>query len=250
MNFKKFENLNKKLNIKNKDTVLFHLNLASFREFYGSIHDNVKIEELNYFVFFLLKIFFDKKGTFIVPAFNYNFCNGLTFDKKKTKSEVGQFSNFLISKYPEQRSSNPIFSTLSFGYKSAEFIHSSSSTCFGKNSSFEKLALNNGKICFFGTSFDKLTFIHYLEEKYQVNYRKYKNFLGMADNKKINVKYFVRDLKSKKVFNFNKFKNDLIKKKKIKVVKIGRFEFLSVSCKDLEIEFKKNYIKNSNYYIK
>ena len=33
--------------------------------------------------------------------------------------------------------------------------------------------------------FDKLTFVHCLEEKYQVNYRKNKKLIGIADNKKL-----------------------------------------------------------------
>lgn len=246
MIFKRFENLNKKLNIKKKDVVFFHLNLASFREFFT----DVKEEEINYFAFFLLKFFFNDRGTFIIPSFNYEFCKGVAFTKKKTKSEVGKFSNFLITKYPENRSSNPIFSILSFGGKSDKYISSSTYTCFGKDSCFEKLAKHNGKICFFGSSFDKLTFIHYLEEKYQVHYRKHKVFIGIADNKKVKINYFVRNLNSKKEFNFNKLKNDLLKKKKIRRAKIGRHEFLSVTCKDIEMEFKTNYKKNINYYLK
>jgi len=244
--FKKFKNLDKKINIKKKDVILFHINLASIKEHYN----NTKVEEINYFLFFLLKSFFSSKGTFLIPSFSYNFCKGMKFDKKKTKSYTGKFSNFLISKYPKNRSSNPIFSILSFGYKSKEFINSSTSTCFGKNSFFEKLIVNNGKICFFGTSFNKLTFIHYLEEKYQVNYRKNKKFTGIANNKEIKVNYYVRDLNSKKNFNFNKLKNDLIKKNKVSKTKIGRFEYLSVRCKDIDLEFKKNYKKNMNYYLR
>lgn len=246
MIFKKFENLNKKLNIKKKNVVFFHLNLASFREFYSDI----KSDEINYFAFFLLKSFFNNSGTFIIPAFSYRFCKGTEFKKERTKSEVGQFSNFLISRYPKNRSSNPIFSVLSFGKKSNDYVCSSNLTCFGKDSCFEKLAKDNAKICFFGTSFDKLTFIHYLEEKYQAYYRKNKTFVGISDNKKIKINYFARDLKSNREFNFKKLKRDLLKKNKIKKTKVGRFEFLSVNCKDIELEFKTNYKKNINYYLK
>ena len=50
MIFKKFKNLDKKINIKKKDVILFHINLASIKEHYN----NTKVEEINYFLFFLL----------------------------------------------------------------------------------------------------------------------------------------------------------------------------------------------------
>lgn len=246
MNFKKFEILNHKLSIKKNDVVLFHINLASFKVFY----EDINLQDLNYFTYFLLRCFFSPNGTFLIPSFSYKFCKDSKFDISKTKSEVGAFSNFLISKYSKNRSSNPIFSILAFGRKQDEFINSSSSTCFGKNSCFEKLSQNNGKIFFCGTTFDKLTFIHYLEEKYKVDYRKKKIFRGIVNNKKTTTSYFTRDLNSNRIFKFNRLKKDLLKTKKIKKINIGRFEFFSVSCKDIETEFKKKIKKNKYYYLK
>ena len=246
MFFQKFEALNKKLNIKKNDVVFFHINLSSFRVFCNEIKPN----EIYYFAFFLLRSYFYGKGTFLIPSFSYSFCKTQKFDTNKTKSEVGMLANFLISHYPQNRSSNPIFSVLSFGSKFKRFKNSSNLTCFGNNSCFERLIKNNGKICFLGASFDRITFIHYLEEKYQVNYRFNKIFNGIVDDEKVKIDYFVRDLYSKKKFNFNKLKSDLIKKKKLKKVSIGKFNFFSIKCKDLDNEFKKNYRINNNYYLK
>ena len=85
MIFKKFKNLDKKINIKKKDVILFHINLSSIKEHYNS----TKAEEISYFLFFLLKSFFSSKGTFLIPSFSYNFCKGMKFDKKKNKCLFG-----------------------------------------------------------------------------------------------------------------------------------------------------------------
>ena len=53
--------------------------------------------------------------TIVTPSFNYDFCKTGMFNVETTPSQVGYFSNFLLSKKSSFRSCHPIFSFVAIG---------------------------------------------------------------------------------------------------------------------------------------
>ena len=60
----------------------------------------------------------------------------------------------------------------------------------GIDSLFDRFDKINGKIIFLGCNFDRMTFIHHVEQSFGVNYRYLKKFNGNVKyNKKLKKKY-------------------------------------------------------------
>ena len=111
------KNLNKKLNrlfkdlkIKKSDKILIHSNIAGLLQFYNHNIENA----CNLFISYLKK-YIGKKGVIIIPTYNYQFTKNKYFNVKKSISEVGFFSNYLLKKNWKKRTLDPIFSHIVFG---------------------------------------------------------------------------------------------------------------------------------------
>lgn len=111
------KNLNKKLDllfrslkIKKGDNIIIHSNISGILQFY----DKNKEAACELFISYLKKSI-GKTGTLIIPAYNYKFTKGESFDVKSSISEVGFFSNYLLKKNWNKRTLDPIFSHLIFG---------------------------------------------------------------------------------------------------------------------------------------
>ena len=134
------------------------------------------------------------------------------------------------------RSSNPIFSVASIGKLSDNFKKSSKSDCFGKGTCFDLIYKYNFWIVTLGCSFDRVTFIHYVDQFNNVSYRYFKNFKSVIINdlNKIesNINYFVRDLDRKSSVNLNNLKLKLDEDGFLNRDQIGRANFLAVKSVD------------------
>ena len=98
------------LRIRKHDNIIIHSNSAGISQFENIINKN----KYNRF-FKFIKNRIGKKGTILIPAYNYDFTKKGIFDPKKTPSQVGSLSNFLLKKYFKNRSNEPVFSHLIFG---------------------------------------------------------------------------------------------------------------------------------------
>ena len=82
--------------------------------------------------------------------------------------------------------------------KNKDICNSVGKSAFGKDSIFGNMHLVNAKNVFFGCSFERCTFIHYIEQMHGINYRFLKSFTGtIIDNEKEYTDTFdflVRDL--------------------------------------------------------
>ena len=87
-----------------------------------------------------------------------------------------------------------------------------------------------------GCDLDRITFIHYLEQKLEVPYRYFKFFDGSIVNKKKETKhkirYFVRNLSLDLITDLSKLDGKKYKKYLGKI-KFGRFYLKSISSKNL-----------------
>ena len=118
-------------------------------------------------------------GTILVPAFSYSFCGkNEVFDPQTTRSDVGNFSNYIIKYGLWKRSLDPLFSFVGRGPLIDELFENIPNTSFGHGSVFDRLVRAKAKICQFGTS-GIVTAFHHFEWKNRVPYRFDKSFHGM-----------------------------------------------------------------------
>ena len=217
----------KRCGIKKGDTVMLHGDAGIAAQLDPSIKNK-------------LGIFFDQiinyvgeRGTILVPAFTYGSCKSKYFDHNKSPSELGLFSENFRKKKFVKRTKNPIFSFSIYGKKFKYFNSADTSTCFGKNSIFDLFHKVDGKIICLGCDLDRITFTHYVEEFFGVQYRYYKTFkiLTKYKNSKkiISISYYVRKLKVPSKIDLQTLYSHLKKNKKIKEIDFGRYNFLSIS---------------------
>ena len=158
----------------------------------------------DYFLDYLIE-FIGSEGTILFPSFNWDFCEGKTFDYHKTPSMTGSLSKMALGRKEFQRTRNPIYSFAVYGKYAKNIINLKHTSCFGDDSPFAFLDKNNGKNLFLGLDYKHgFTMDHYAEEKVGVNYRYHKHFKGKYIDKnnneqKVAFSMYVRDLSLKVV---------------------------------------------------
>jgi aminoglycoside 3-N-acetyltransferase len=175
-------------------------------------------------------------GTLIVPAFSYSFTKGENFDIHNTPCGVGQFSEAFRSLPGVKRTRHPIFSVATIGVGADEVMSARLDDCFGPGTVFDLLNQRNAKIVCLGCDFNRVTFVHYVEQLYGVSYRYLKSFSGMViDQGKqtpVTTKYLVRDLALKTSCNLGWLKAEAIRHGALKVGLAGRYPIMSISARE------------------
>lgn len=241
----KIKKLFRKLNIKKSDNVLLHSNIGGLYQY----ENEITLQNCDLFLKILLRLI-TKKGTLLIPTYNYNFTKGGSYNRKTTQSQVGKLSNILLKKYYKFRTFAPVFSHLVFGSLKKKIFNCDYKEVFGDNSIFSLIYKKNFKIICFCCSVSAITFLHFIEKKLNVKYRHNKYFTGFINSKKkFEIKYFAG---KKKIDYKIKEKNllKLIDKKKFKEVNFGRFKVYSVDSKYLYNLLKKKISRQDNYLIK
>jgi len=119
-----------------------------------------------------------ENGTIIMPTFTYSFDKNEAYDIENTKSTVGTLTEFFRKQESVSRTIHPSHSVVVWGKYKKELMGISKDT-FGQGSVFEKFHKLNGKLVFFGTPFhEACTFIHYIEQMYEVPYRYMRQYKG------------------------------------------------------------------------
>lgn len=243
---KKLNKLFSQLKIRKNQNIIFHSNIAGILQFNKLNKNNACSYLFNY-----LKKKITNKGTLLVPTYNYDFTKGAAFNLKKTPSQVGFFSNYLLKRYYSKRTPNPVFSHLVFNPTNNFNKDISHNYAFGTKSIFNKLLLNKFKIICFCCSTDRITFLHHIENLMNVEYRFLKKFKGtlIDNNKKYNIdyNYFVAKKNIKHAIRENKI-NNLIDDKFFIEKNFGRFKCYSVDANMLASKLLKK-IKNNIYYL-
>lgn len=246
--------LNKKLNILFKnlkinkgDKIIIHSNIAGLSQFYKKNKGDI----CKIFISFLKK-YIGGKGTIIIPTYNYQFTKNKDFNIKRSSSEVGFFSNYLLKRNWKIRTFDPVFSHIIFGKKDNFNYKKINTEAFGKNSIFSYLKEKNYKIICFCCSTNNMTFLHYLEYLFKVSYRYMKKFRGTViyNNTKsqISYKYNV----GKKNYDYSIKENPinkLINQKNFIKSYFGKFECYSVTSKYLYNNLKKKINLNKKFLI-
>lgn len=155
------------LNIENNDVVLISSDLTKLAK--------LKIEGEAFNVQRFLDSFKTKlsEGTILIPCFTDDLKNGDVFDHTLSKPTTGALSNKTLRDKSFKRSRDPLHSFLIWGRDQEQLISIENESSLGKGSVFDFLNKVNAKFLFIDVSFqDSFTFVHYIEEVLNVNYRK------------------------------------------------------------------------------
>jgi len=150
-------------------------------------------------------------GTLILPAFTYSFCRGEVFDPETTECHIGPLPEYFRTLPGVRRTLDPIFSASVLGPVPAEWhgrlFEQPSTDALGDTGIFGFLRDVNAKLLLYGVVFNACSFAHHVEQLGEVPYRYWKEFPGTArtpaGERSFTVRYFVRDLDTDTVSNFN-----------------------------------------------
>ena len=175
-------------------------------------------------------------GTLILPTFTYSLTKGEIYSIVDTPSTVGVLSEHFRKLAGVMRSHDPIFSVAARGRYAKQFSDAKYSDCFGPQSAFGLLKTYNAWIVCLGCSLNKITFVHYVEQKAKVNYRYFKSFYGAIEDKGkrkfTEVKYYVRNLDRNSITDLSSLSKRLEEKKMLLTVPLGRVALSATRAHD------------------
>jgi aminoglycoside 3-N-acetyltransferase len=244
MKYCQFEKILKNLEIKPNDTILIHSDLSKI-----NIGFSWKEKCLKFYKY--LEKYFMPNGTILVPTFTYSFCKTGKFNKIKSPSELGIFTEYFRKQKNHLRSDHPIFSFSIKGKFKNIISNKNSLSGTGKGSVFEKLFYLDAKILFFGISLIKsCTFLHFIEQSVGVPYRYSKYFKKKNSLKKF--EFYARKIRKYKFYTLKEnslIERDLLKNNIYTKAKFTKNNIGSCNCKSLYFFVKKKLQKNKYYII-
>lgn len=135
-----------------------------------------------------LKHLFGNDGALMIRAFSWQFCKGMAFRPRETKSEVGALGNYAIKRRDFLRTQHPLYSWMVTGAKGDKVLENNSVDAFGKDSILAFLNSNKAVQLLIGEQeIAGLTIAHYAEIKAGVPYRKQKFFEAEYEDREGNV---------------------------------------------------------------
>ncbi len=178
------------------------------------------------------------EGTLAAPAFNFDFCRGVAFDRQKTPSKnMGVLSETIRLLPGAKRSFHPMQSIAAIGKYAGDVCGKDAPTAFANGGSFARLLELNAKLLLFGVDFNAASFFHYAEEKRLVPYRYFKKFTSQyVDNGVSEIReyqMFVRDLELNPQLDLRNLQMKMEADKKIYRAKLGIGEIISCDFTDL-----------------
>ena len=176
------------------------------------------------------------EGTLVLPTFTYSFTKGEAFDPDLSPSTVGQLTERFRLRPNVLRSRHPLFSVAAQGPLAGAFAASATADCFGPGTAFDLLYRHRGKIACLGCGFDRVTFVHYVEQRAKVDYRYLKRFEGVirrtGTDEATSVSYLVRDLARDTPCDLGRLKGRLQETGKLRSAAVGRVGLLAVTARD------------------
>lgn len=227
-----FSSALKLLGVRQGDTVFVHAGVGAF----GKLASGASREEVCQGLVNAFRKSVGSRGTIVMPTFTYAFCKDAIYDWKKSPSEVGTLSEYFRTRPGVLRSLHPIFSVAASGPR-AEELTSVDMDSFGPQSVFAKLNEVNAVILFVGATFQRCTFLHYVEQSHKIPYRFLKKFPGtVIDGKKrrkVEATYLVMPLRSK-IENYNDPIEKILRRKKLlRSASVASGSILAVRAQDV-----------------
>lgn len=154
------------------DTLFIHTSLS-----FGQPNPQLKKKEL---LGELLRVI-DSLGvkTVCMPTFTFSFCNGVDFDPATSASRMGVLNEFFRKQEGVIRSIDPLMSVALKG-EDTDLVRKIGHESCGANSTYDMLRhRDNVKFLFLGPKIGEcMTYMHYLEWLYGVEYRYDRTFRG------------------------------------------------------------------------
>ncbi len=232
--------------ISDGDTILFSSDVIRLGYWFHKNHERL---DLNVFLDLLVEKV-GKKGTLMLPTYNWDFCGGKTFDYKHTLSKTGAISQAALAHPSFKRTKHPIYSWAVAG-KDRDFLCSLENTdSFDNKSPFHYLYEKKGKNVILDVSLQNcFTFVHYVEENVGVPYRYKKNFTADyidENGKKTRRTYsmFVRDYDLDAEVKLDPLQNYLIENRTISIANAGLSQILSVPLDAAFVAIKDDILCN------
>jgi aminoglycoside 3-N-acetyltransferase len=139
------------------------------------------------------------------------------------------------------------------GAKAKEFAQAEVGDAFGARSVFGLLDHYNAWIVCLACSLDQITYTHYIEQNFGVDYRYFKYFkyviLKKEEEEKGLIRYFVRDLNRQTNLKLDCLKKRLKITKGLKKASIGRFSIYCITSSKFKTEANNLLQQNNNSLI-
>lgn len=234
------------LGVRKGDTICVHSQLYSL-----GMAGMPRNEYLN-MVLKVLKDAVGEKGTIVMPAFSYSFCEKKVFDVQKSKSKVGVLTEFFRNSEGVSRTVHPIFSFSVWGMRKDEFMDIGTDA-FSMESVYGKMIQSNDKMILLGA--DKGYTIYYLaEESLGVSHRYFKYFSGIVrDGEKeyeLTVPYYVRCLDRRSEENPPSVSAYLLEKEVEKSVPFGWGSISCFLCRPMFESIVEKLKEDETYFLK
>jgi aminoglycoside 3-N-acetyltransferase len=188
----------------------------------------------------------------IMPSFNYDFCQGKTFNVETDESQVGTLSEYFRKNISTWRTSIPVFNFSGTGSNPISNVENTIDP-FDNSSLFSFLNNNKGMLMHYGSGFHTTTLIHYVERiSNKLIYRYNKEFIGDVielnkQRKEIKLVYHVRPMGFSLDYDWDKLEQDLINENILLKFKKGRTQIM-IARIDKIVEFWLSKLKFDSFY--
>lgn len=141
-----------------------------------------------------------EEGTVLIRAFSWDFCHGIPFNYKTTKSRVGALGNAALKRADFKRTKHPLYSWCVWGKEQAYLTEMDPPDAFGADSIFSILEERDAKLIRLGElQGNALTNMHPVEERVGIPTRFIKQFTGQyihedGSSEEKTYSMYVRDL--------------------------------------------------------
>ena len=234
----------KDVGIRENDTVFVHSDIMAFGRIETAETMDKLIEVLKLSV---------KNGTLLMPTYTYSFTKNEVYNNKLSPSVVGSLTNCFRVLPDVSRINDPIFSTAVFGLDTNFYMNSDVHNCFGSNSVYSRLLEKEAKILMLGSEFSRsLTFLHFVEQKFGVYYRKLKEFKGIKniDGREYEdcCEFFVREPRDI-IVNLEKLEKRVVNNGLLKKEKLGFGNIMLINVEELYDECIQMLSEDENCFL-
>jgi len=185
------------------------------------------------------------------PAYNYDFGITKIFNPEIDGTNVGAINSIALKMPNSIRTFTPMYSYVGFGTSLQPEIKDVYRP-FGSGSELQTLLNLDADILFYGANINSFTFIHYIEEQNQIEYRYTKMLKGALQvNKKlhsISIELKVRPFGKFFNYDWGKIENDLRSNKVIRSIKNIESENIAFKLSE-SLEFITKQLELDPYYL-
>lgn len=228
----------KYLDIKKGDHLLIHSDLRNL--FRILFKEKIKLTPDEMIDFFVNLV--GPNGSVSFPTFNFDFCNIGLYSFNNTISKMGILSEAARKNKYGNKTWNPVYSFKIFGNVPKKIIERKNYNSLGKDTFFDWLNINKGKIIIINLPDQKsMTIYHHFEELKLVDWRYHKKFKGIYIDKNekktdLEISIFVRKIDNNIVTDVSGMEKLLWKKKLYKSINSSNIDPRIINIQSIQKE--------------